>query len=195
MSNRPVDSQQIASEACRKLPIFCVSRPAKPGAVAELAEKITEGVTEMLPAAEIISRCREISGFSHEVIGRSNKNAAIDFYKIGTGRHPVLFYGFPDPGEAIGATVILSLMQALSDPASILHQLDVTWLFIPCLNFDDQPDNGNSLRRVMKTAANQKQLKTAATHCAKNSCRQQLSRRNYQKHGFQQQGKRTHHGF
>ncbi len=153
MSDSRMISPLFAPEACRKLPMFCGSRPAKPCAMAELAEKITEGVTEILPAAEIISRCRKISGFSHEIIGRSDKDAAIDFYKIGSGRHPVLFYGFPDPGEAIGATVILALMQALSAPKCVLHHFDVTWLFIPCLNFDDQPDNGKSLRRVMKTAA------------------------------------------
>jgi hypothetical protein len=46
-----------------------------------------------------------------------------------TVNEAVLFYGFPDPGEAIGATGILALMQALSDPECNLHHLDIHPLF------------------------------------------------------------------
>ncbi|KAF1079551.1 MAG: hypothetical protein GQF41_4109 [Candidatus Rifleibacterium amylolyticum] len=136
-----------------KIHSFHESTPDDAEKLIKLVEKLTESISMILPAREILSRCRLISGFSHEVIGHSENNAAIDFYKIGNGGHSVLFYGFPDPGEAIGAAGILALMQALSDPESALHNLDVTWLFIPCLNFDDQPDGGNSLKKIMKTSA------------------------------------------
>ncbi|MFZ5949279.1 MAG: hypothetical protein ACOYXC_01125 [Candidatus Rifleibacteriota bacterium] len=122
-------------------------------ATIELVDQITEGFDHILPASQVLDRCRLFTGFTHEIIGYSQKNVAIDLYKIGSGGDSVLFYGFPDPGEAIGATGILALMQALSDPKSLLRKLDLTWLFIPCLNFDDQPDDGKSLRRVMKTSA------------------------------------------
>lgn len=153
MSISPVDSTQIAPGAGRKAAIIFEARPFAGIEPVEMAGKLTEAVTEILPAGEIIRRCRLVPGFAHEIIGHSENNVAIDLYKIGNGAHPVLFYGFPDPGEAIGATGILALMQALSNPDCALRRLDVTWLFVPCLNFDDQPDNGRSLCRVMKTSA------------------------------------------
>jgi hypothetical protein len=71
---------------------------------------------------------------------------------MGRGRRPVLLYGFPDPGEAVGGTGIVALLTALVSADPFLASFDVCWHFIPCLNLDDQPDGGRTVRPVMRQA-------------------------------------------
>ena len=44
-------------------------------------------------------------------------------------------------------------MRALKEDHPFLAKLGLCWNFIPCLNMDDQPDQGQSLSKLMKTEA------------------------------------------
>jgi hypothetical protein len=72
-----------------------------------------------------------------QVIGHSRAGVALRAWRFGSGRRAVLLYGFPDPGEAVGGTVILALAQAWLRGA--LDAFDVTWHCLPVANPDDQP--------------------------------------------------------
>jgi hypothetical protein len=50
----------------------------------------------------------------------------------------------------VGGTLILILMEALSKNQYELNKYDVKWLFIPCLNFYDQPNNGKQLGKTFR---------------------------------------------
>ncbi|GAB4012529.1 MAG: hypothetical protein Fur0010_08480 [Bdellovibrio sp.] len=89
--------------------------------------------------------------FMQNIVGKSKKGHPIKMYSYGQNHLPqVLFYGLPDPGEYVGSSGILGLMRALKDPNHTIHQLPVRWNFIPLVNIDDQPDNGNTLAQVQK---------------------------------------------
>ena len=84
-------------------------------------------------------------------IGKSAKGHPIKLYSYGQANAPqVLLYGLPDPGEAVGASGLLGLLRALKDPHHLIHQMNVRWNFIPCLNIDDQPNDGLTLELVQK---------------------------------------------
>lgn len=58
--------------------------------------------------------------------------------------------GSQNPGEAVGGTLILALLRGLIGKDAYLTALDITWNFIPCLNFDDQPGTGLVLEEVFR---------------------------------------------
>ena len=105
------------------------------------------------PPVDILTDAEEIAGesdhFSHAVIGHTVSGRPIDCFSCGDGNRSALFYGFPDPGEAVAASVILLLMRSLGSE-NLLRTFDLRWHFIPCINFDDQPDSGRGLGPVFR---------------------------------------------
>lgn len=123
--------------------------------VYEYAEKITSWIEEILPPVSLLSECNDLVSKNPElrkiVMGYSALNNPIDVYEFGKGEHNILIYGFPDPSEAIGGTTILALIKSLLLKDKKLLSFNLKWIFIPCLNFDDQPNNGKTLGKMMKT--------------------------------------------
>jgi len=126
-----------------------------PTQIMQVAGDLTSWVEDILPPVAVLERCRRFaegdSRLDRLVIGRSQQNVDIEAYRFGTSARHVLLYAFPDPGEAVGGTTILSLIKGLLEGHAFLSSLDVTWHFIPCLNFDDQPEKGQVLASVFRT--------------------------------------------
>ncbi|MFN8579131.1 MAG: hypothetical protein U0354_20065 [Candidatus Sericytochromatia bacterium] len=122
-----------------------------------LSKEITENIKEIISPYDLLKEVREISDsnkkLNKQILGYSSKNNPIELYEIGNGKKNILLYGFPDPSESIGGTSILFLIKYLLQENSLFSSLDIKWLFIPCLNFDDQPNNGMSLEKTMKTSS------------------------------------------
>lgn len=122
--------------------------------IIELTSRIIGDCNEIIPAAKLISDFKNLSNeenqISHKVLGKSIKGVDIDLYSIGTGEKNVLWYGLPDPGEAVGGTVIWLLVNAIIQNQFTFD--DITWNFIPCLNFDDQPNEGLTVEKIMKSS-------------------------------------------
>lgn len=117
--------------------------------------KLTACAERILPPVDVLHRCQEMAAASPSLlrsvlIGETESGKPIHAYECGENQNTVLLYGFPDPGEAIGGTAIVCLLQALVESSPFLQRFDVAWRFIPCLNVDDQPDEGRTLRPVMK---------------------------------------------
>ncbi len=114
-------------------------------------------VDKILPPCDVLSQFAEIEKSNDNVvcqlIGHSENGNPIPAYSWGQQQRNVLFYGFPDPGEAVGGTAMLSLLQALCAGDEFLSSMNVSWHFIPVLNPDDQPDGGHSLHAVMRDPA------------------------------------------
>ena len=109
----------------------------------------------VLPPTEVLRHSLSLSrkyhtAIEHEVLGKSQQGHDIDSFRFGSGKKAVLFYGFPDPGEALGGTLILNILKNLAEGRIEVNDWDLSWWFIPVLNFDDQPDSGKSLRTVMR---------------------------------------------
>jgi len=117
-------------------------------------KNILNYVKEILPPEKLLKECHRLSEksdfLSHSVIGFSQKNHPIDLFTFGKERPVALLYGFPDPGEAVGGTSILALIKNLVSGNSPFSSWKVKWLFIPCLNSDDQPLEGKKLKPVMR---------------------------------------------
>ncbi len=79
------------------------------------------------------------------VIGATKQGVPIEAYEVGSGNIPFLLYAFPDPGEAVGGTGAIAMIEGLLQGNVYLNSLDVCWHIIPCLNGDDQPKNGQEL--------------------------------------------------
>ncbi len=123
------------------------------GSVSKSLLAIADTCTEIMPPAQVIHRCSQMAkeaSIDSCVIGETERGKPIQAYRIGDGKCPVLLYGFPDPGEAVGGTGIVALMYALIARHPFLESFDVSWHMIPCLNFDDQPDEGRTLQKVMR---------------------------------------------
>ncbi len=122
--------------------------------IATVAKSLSSRVDTILPPLQVLRECHVLAGAHediHEVeIGHTESGHPLKAYEFGTGRTHVLLYGFPDPGEAVGGTTILSLLHGLVSGNKHLLSLDVTWHFIPCLNLDDQPDGGRTLSPVFR---------------------------------------------
>lgn len=121
----------------------------------EFAQEIVSFYPRILPPLEVISEAATLSNGWMNVaeIGKSQKGHSIQlFSQTKTNYQNALLYGFPDPGEAVGGTGLLCLMRALRENHPFLMGLDYNWNFIPCLNFDDQPNEGKTLEKVMKTS-------------------------------------------
>lgn len=124
-------------------------------------KEITRWVDAILPPVEILKQCRKISEndkkLSRIIIDKSEKGIPIEAYSFAQGDKNILFYGFPDPGEAVGGTGVLALILALLNGNSFLNSLtnslNLKWNFIPCLNFDDQPKKGCEIVKVMRDPA------------------------------------------
>jgi hypothetical protein len=84
--------------------------------------------TKILPPNDLIFEIENLKGLKTELLQTSQRR-----------------------GEAVGATGILCLLKELLNPNSLLNNFPVIWNFIPCLNWDDQHDDGNTLSKVMKT--------------------------------------------
>jgi len=114
----------------------------------------TEKAIELMPAEKVIeyfsTMAKYDNRFIEKKIGSDASGRDIFSYSFGNGPHNCLFYAFPDPGEAIGGRGIIALANLLQIGACNFKSMPVTWHFIPCLNFIDQPDNGKSLQKVMK---------------------------------------------
>lgn len=119
------------------------------------SEKITDWIKEILPPVTVLEECRNLSQnhpqLFRNIMGYDQSSHPIEVYEFGEGDKTILVDGFPDPGEAIGGTTILAMLKDLVSDNSILKKLNLKWVFIPCLNFEDQPENGKKLTKVMKT--------------------------------------------
>lgn len=111
--------------------------------------------SEILPPVEVIHQFESIyqkhSHIQREEWGCDSSGRAILSYSIENGSDSIFLYAFPDPGEAVGGTAILCLINLLLDKATALSQLPYRWIFIPCMNFVDQPNDGLANAKVMKT--------------------------------------------
>jgi hypothetical protein len=120
--------------------------------IIEAVQEIVSPITEILPPVTLLDAFRTIATdhdtVMRRVIGATEKGVPIETYEFGSGNTPVLLYAFPDPGEAVGATGSLALLQGLLQGNEYVNALDVRWHVIPCLNFDDQPNNGQELCSV-----------------------------------------------
>ena len=125
-----------------------------PEHIVDVARSLSANIREILPPLVVLTECRRRARtnkrLSRRVIGLTELGSEIEAYQLGTGEHAVLFYGFPDPGEAVGGTSISTLIDALLTGNDFLSTLGVSWHFIPCLNLDDQPDQGRSLQTVFR---------------------------------------------
>lgn len=114
----------------------------------------TEKVNELLPPVKVIEffsmMARYDNRFVEKKIGSDASGRDIFSYSFGNGPNHCLFYAFPDPGEVIGGRGLMAIANLLQVGACNFKSMPVTWHFIPCLNFVDQPDNGQSLQKVMK---------------------------------------------
>lgn len=68
----------------------------------------------------------------------------------GHAQRDVLCYGCPDPGEVVGASALIPLVEAWLAGAPWAALPEVRWHLIPCLNMADQPDGGHSLATIQK---------------------------------------------
>jgi hypothetical protein len=121
----------------------------------DFALEIVEYYPRVLPATAVISEANSIAMDWLKIteVARSRKGHSIQLMSEKSTKNPnALLYGFPDPGEAVGGTGLLCLMKALKANHPFLEDIRLNWNFIPCLNLDDQPDNGKSLSKVMKTS-------------------------------------------
>ncbi len=120
----------------------------------EEVRDISKDTKEILPPKILLKDCyrlaKEANSLSQSIIGFSKKNRPIDLFSFGRVHPNVLLYGFPDPGEAVGGTGIFKVMKALVSGNTSLSSWNIRWLFIPCLNFDDQPSEGRVLKPVMR---------------------------------------------
>lgn len=120
----------------------------------EWLETITADVHSILPPNALVRACRQIGDqddrFERVIFGQSEQGVPLEAFIFGSGERSVLLYGFPDPGEAIGGTTILTLMKQLSLDNPLLARMGLHWVFVPCLNPDDQPYNGEQLQVVSK---------------------------------------------
>ena len=115
------------------------------------ARRLSESVEYILPPVEVLDRFREAARegvVERHVLGRSDKGHRIEAYTTDAGRRTTLWYAYPDPGEAIGGTVLCVLLEALARGDVIFDWLDTRWSWIPCLNLDDQPAEGHRLEPV-----------------------------------------------
>lgn len=121
----------------------------------ELARRLFDEVDEILPPVALLEAldAAVTRDVRVDVIGHTARGTPLRRYRFGAGQHAVLLYGFPDPGEAVGGTVILTLLRAWLRREPDLRALDVTWHCVPVVNPDDQPDGGRTLPPVRKTAA------------------------------------------
>ena len=109
---------------------------------------------QILPAVDVISESNLIAQdfFQIKELAKSRQGHSIQLMsQRSSNKTNALLYGFPDPGEAVGATGLLCLMRALKEKHPFFKDVDLNWNFIPCLNFDDQPNEGKTLDKVMKT--------------------------------------------
>ena len=121
----------------------------------EAARQLISGIDRILSAVEVMESCRNVARanprFTRRVIGRTGRGCAIEVYDIGTGETHALLYAFPDPGEAVGGTGVVSLMQGISrGDNDYLNSFDVCWHLVPCLNLDDQPGDGRTVPPVSR---------------------------------------------
>lgn len=117
--------------------------------IIEAVQEIVSPITEILPPVTLLDAFHAIVTDNNtvikRVIGDTEKGFPIEAYEFGSGNTHFLLYAFPDPGEAIGGTGSLALLQGLLHGNEYVNALDVRWHVIPCLNFDDQPNNGQEL--------------------------------------------------
>ena len=122
--------------------------------IVNVAKSLSSRAGTILPPLEVLRECKALARANESVreleIGKTESGQCLNAYEFGHGQAHALFYGFPDPGEALGGTSILSLLRGLTEGDDFLTSLDVTWHFIPCLNLDDQPDGGRTLCNVFR---------------------------------------------
>ncbi|MBU8902024.1 MAG: hypothetical protein KOO69_04740, partial [Victivallales bacterium] len=122
--------------------------------IVDAAKSLSSQVAAILPPLEVLRKCSALADAKEAIreteIGRTESGHCLKAYEFGHGNTHVLLYGFPDPGEAVGGTSIFSLLRGLTDGNELLDSLDVTWHFLPCLNLDDQPNEGKTLGNVFR---------------------------------------------
>lgn len=67
-------------------------------------------------------------------IGHSQLGRPVEAFRCGKAR-PLLFYGFPDPGEALGAFGVLRWARS-----KLASQAPGDWIVVPVVDVDGQPD-------------------------------------------------------
>jgi hypothetical protein len=131
--------------------------PPAPAPARDLPTSLARRVERILTPNEVLDRCRYLAlahPIERRILGRSAAGHEIEAFEWGAPEHAsVLLYGFPDPGEAVGATLLVSLLEAWGAGEPALSSLPVRWHVLPCLNRDDQPDAGASLRPARRTSA------------------------------------------
>ena len=122
--------------------------------IVETSRQLVSDIDAILPPVAVLEECRKLAASSSTLqrreIGKTEVGRPIEAYAFGGGDNSALLYGFPDPGEAVGGTLILALLHGLISGDAYLTALDITWHFIPCLNFDDQPRSGRVLEEVFR---------------------------------------------
>jgi len=117
--------------------------------------RLCESVEDILPPFEVLGRFREAARkgmVERHVLGTSRGGHPIEAFTTDAGKRSTLWYAFPDPGEAVGGTVLCVLLEALARGDTIFDRLGTRWSWIPCLNLDDQPADGRRLEPVKKAA-------------------------------------------
>lgn len=111
----------------------------------------------ILPPVDVLERFEALykryPALTRRQWGEDTSGRPLYSYHVEHGEETIFMYAFPDPGEAVGGTGLLALLRLLLDPESYMASLPYRWVFVPCLNFVDQPDKGRSLRKLMKTAS------------------------------------------
>jgi hypothetical protein len=122
--------------------------------IINVSRNLTSEVNEILPPRQVLQECHVLSEMHDDLaevqIGHTEAGNSINAYEFGNGPKHILLYGFPDPGESVGGTTIVSLLKGLVNDNAYLLSLDATWHCIPCLNLDDQPDGGKRLVTVFR---------------------------------------------
>jgi hypothetical protein len=128
------------------------------GSLVDQVRDLTARVDRMLAPLEVLERCRDVarrtSRIERRIVGATEAGQEMEAYLFATAPRPaaaVLLYGFPDPGEAIGATGIVALLEGFVANHALLGRFPIACAAIPCLNLDDQPDGGRTLQRVFKS--------------------------------------------
>ena len=121
----------------------------------QFVEAICEPIEALEPATAVASAARRVAerapGVTRHTIGEDETGRAIEAYEFGTGQTPLLAYGFPDPGEAVGGNALLALMRHHAAGGASNLTADFRFHVIPVLNAVDQPGEGDSLETTYKS--------------------------------------------
>lgn len=79
-------------------------------------------------------------------LGKSRNGESIKCLKIGDGKYRALIYGFPNPEEPLGGSLLEYFCNVLAENGALLKQLDYTWYIIKCIDPDGARRNEGFLK-------------------------------------------------